>query len=173
MKGYLLKIIFITIGLFSISCTKNPSEKGIEIFPDMVHSVAYEAYAHQMLEAPKGSISLNYKPFHFGNSPAEAERAGKELINPIEKTPASIARGRVLYTNTCQVCHGDTGKGDGPLIPKFPNPPSFTSQAIKKYADGRIYHVIVKGFGMMPSHAAQLNDEDRWNVVNFIRELQK
>lgn len=173
MKEYFFKTIFILLGLFSVACTKDPSQKGIEVFPDMVHSVAFEAYGHQMQEAPKGSISLKYKPFHFGETPAEAERAGKELINPIEKNAASVARGKVLYTNTCQVCHGDTGKGDGPLIPKFPNPPSFTSQSIKKYADGRIYHVIVKGFGMMPGHAAQLNDDDRWNVVNYIRELQK
>lgn len=176
--NFILMLVFV---LGVISCSKNSQEKGIEVFPDMVHSVAYEAYSENpltptggtMMYAPKGSISRGYKPFHYGAGAPEAIRAGKELVNSQEKTPASITRGKFLYENTCLVCHGDTGKGDGPLIPKMPNPPSFTSKALMDYTDGRIYHVIVMGFGDMPSHAQQLNNEDRWNVVNYVRELQK
>lgn len=167
--------------LVTISCSRKPTEPGVEILPDMVHSVAYEAFTESkltpngssMLEAPQGSISRGYKPFRYGKTVDEAIRAGRELKNPIPLNDKSIERGRTVYINSCQVCHGDTGKGDGPIIPKFPNPPSFTTEAIKNYPDGRIYHVIVAGFGDMPGHHAQLNEEDRWDVVNFIRKLQQ
>jgi mono/diheme cytochrome c family protein len=175
------KISLFIVSVLVFSCSQDPNEKGIEVFPDMVYPVAYQAFSENsltpngetMLKAPKGSISRGYVPFHYGEGEAEAERAGVELKNPIASDAKSIERGKFLYTNTCQVCHGDTGKGDGPIIPKFPNPPSFTSRALADYPDGRMYHIITMGFGDMPSHSAQLNDTDRWHVVNYIRELQK
>lgn len=176
------KNIVITFCMFQLcSCSRDPQQPGVEYLPDMVHSEAFEAYSESavtkngasMLFAPKGSIPRGYKPFSYGNSVAEAERAGRELINPQQITPQNIERGKVLYANACLVCHGETGKGDGPLIPKFPNPPSFTSKNLSQYPAGRLYYAVTQGVGDMPSHAAQLNEEDRWNVVLYVQELQK
>ena len=161
-------------------CTRNPEEPGIELFPDMVHSQAVEAYSESpitkdgksMREPPEGSIARGFMPFEYGPGDKEAKRAGRELVNPYEPNEKNLVRGKYMYDNYCLVCHGEKGKGDGPLIPKFPNPPSFTSKTVRKYKDGRLYHIIYHGAGVMPSHAAQVRDKDRWLIVNYIRALQ-
>ena len=36
--------------------------------------------------------------------------------NPVAASPEVIAKGKKLYEDNCQKCHGKTGKGDGPDI---------------------------------------------------------
>ena len=44
----------------------------------------------------------------------------------------------------------------------------------KAYSDGRIYHAITAGKGVMGSYASQITDANRrWAVVNYVRSLQK
>lgn len=162
------------------SCDRNPKETGIEIFPDMAHSVAYEAYSKNpvfkdgmtMQHPPQHSIARGKLPFQFENSEKGSIKAGIELKNPFLKDKISLARGKFIYTNQCLVCHGDQGKGDGPLIPKFPNPPSFTTKRVKEFPAGRLYHVITYGVGDMPGHANHISREDRWHVVNYVESMQ-
>ena len=123
-------ILFLSFYFFQ-SCTRGPKDTGYEFMPNMVYSVAYEAYSENpvtkdgktMLMPPKNSISRGNMPFHYEKGEKEAIRAGKELRNPYQTTKESLVRGKHLYDNYCLVCHGARGKGDGPLIPKFPSPP--------------------------------------------------
>ena len=119
-----------------------------------------------------GTIPRGFQPFHYGPEPAEAERAGRELKSPFAATAENVARGQYIFTNYCAVCHGATGAGDGPLIPKYPNPPSYQTEKSKALADGNLFHVITMGRNNMPSHAAQVPVEDRWKVILYIRKLQ-
>lgn len=119
-----------------------------------------------------GTVPRGFEPFHFGPGPAEAERAGRELKNPFTSTPENLTRGQYIFVNYCQVCHGATGGGDGPIIPKYPNPPSYQIANSKALADGNMFHVITMGRNNMPSHAAQVSTEDRWKVILYIRKLQ-
>jgi mono/diheme cytochrome c family protein len=93
-------------------------------------------------------------------------------VSPLDLTPANLARGKQVFENVCAVCHGAGGQGDGPIVGRFPNPPSLTAARAKGYGDGRIVHVISRGQGIMPPHAAQVLLEDRWRVVLHLRELQ-
>lgn len=162
-------------------CSKNKKEPGVEIFPDMVHSQAYEAYSEStltndgktMMMPAKNSIARGQLPFSYGKGEEEAKRAGRELVNPLEASKEVLARGESAYKNYCMVCHGPQGKGDGPLIPKFPNPPSLTGKRIRNYKDGRIMHIILKGSGDMPAHAVQVARPDRWALVHYVRYIQE
>lgn len=173
-------ILICGISLF-IACERDPKKPGYEVLPEMVHAVPYEAFAPNPVTPdgktlqlpPEGSIPRGFLPYHYGSTPEEAERAGRELSNPIAKSPEALARGKQAYETFCLVCHGPAGKGDGPLIPKFPNPPSFTSRNIREYPDGRIFHIVTKGSGMMPPHASQISPEDRWKIVHYVRSLQQ
>jgi mono/diheme cytochrome c family protein len=164
-----------------ISCSRKNTEKGFEIFPDMVHSVAYEAYSENevtrdgktMQLPPVNTIARGKMPFPYGKGKEEAIRAGLELSTPYRETQKTLNRGRETYGNYCQLCHGVTGKGDGPMIPKFPNPPSFTSRRLKTYSPGRLYHIITLGSGDMPSHGEQISRKDRWHLVQYIKYMQK
>ena len=119
-----------------------------------------------------GAVPRGFKTFHYGSDPAEAERAGRELTNPFTATPENLSRGQYVFTNYCLVCHGGTGAGDGPLIPKYPNPTSYLSEKSKALPDGTMFHVITLGRNNMPSHAAQVSTDDRWKVILYIRRLQ-
>lgn len=170
----------VVISLF-FGCSKNSNEKGIEIFPDMIHSVAYEAYSANsvmsdgktMMLPPKHSIARGRMPITFGPGAEEAKRAGEELLNPLAQTEKTLERGSEVYTNYCLVCHGAKGEGDGPIIPKFPNPPSLTSRRIREYPIGRIFHIISLGSGDMPSHQEQIDYNDRWYLAQYVKYMQK
>lgn len=161
-----------------VGCSRKSSDKGTEIFPDMVHSVAAEAYSDskvfkdgKVMQLPaKGSIARGFMPYPYKID--EYKKAGAELVNPYAETKETFNRGHEVYKNYCQVCHGVKGKGDGPLIPKFPNPPSFTSKRLRKYSKGRLFHIVTVGAGDMPSHQEQISYEDRWSLVQYVKWMQ-
>ncbi len=103
---------------------------------------------------------------------ALAYRAGAELRNPFAPTPEALARGKRVYETICVVCHGPQGQGDGPIIGRFPNPPSLTADRAKGLPDGQLFHIITRGQGIMPSHAVQVLPEDRWRAVLHVRQLR-
>ena len=119
-----------------------------------------------------GTVPRGFQPFHYGPEPAEAERAGRDLKNPFQPTAENLARGQYIFSNYCVACHGVTGAGDGPIIPKYPNPPSYKTEASKRLPDGNMFHVITMGRNNMPSHAAQVSADDRWKAILYIRKLQ-
>ncbi len=85
----------------------------------------------------------------------------------------AVARGAVVFANFCQPCHGPTGKGDGLVVAKgYPAPPSLSADNAKKIKDGQIFHILTYGQKNMPSYAAQLSSDDRWNAIAYIRSLQ-
>lgn len=120
-----------------------------------------------------GTLPRGFEPFHYGSGPQEAERAGRELKNPSAPTQEDLARGEFIYSNYCAVCHGIGGGGDGPIIPKYPNPPSFRTEKSRALPDGTMFHVITMGRNNMPSHAPLVSASDRWRVILYIRKLQQ
>ncbi len=146
----------------------------------MQYSPAYRSQTanpvlpNQMTQQPPvpGTVPRGFKPFHYGPDQAEADRAGRELKNPFQSTAENLARGQYIFTNYCAVCHGATGAGDGPILPKYPNPPSYQTEKSKSLPDGTMFHVITMGRNNMPSHAAQVSADDRWKAILHIRKLQ-
>lgn len=153
---------------------------GYEFIPDMARSVPYDAFAPnpvtrdgKTFQPPvPGTVARGNLPFRYAATPEDAERAGRELHNPVTPSGIALARGRAVYQTFCIVCHGARGAGDGPLIPKFPNPPSYASARLLAMPDGQIFHVITRGTGMMPSYAGQISPDDRWKVILYVRTLQ-
>lgn len=161
-------------------CDEDPTRPRREFVPEMVDSVAYDSFDQNpvtadgktlMAPAP-GSVPRELLPFHYGPGPEEAARAGRELVNPLAADKASLAAGERAYRSFCFPCHGRAGQGDGPVIPRFPAPPSLTAARARELPDGQLFHIISRGQGLMPSHAVQVPAEDRWRLVLFIRALQ-
>ena len=107
------------------------------------------------------------------------------LRNPVPPDARSLDNGRKYYQINCAVCHGLAGGaaptapgggalGDGPVAgPKYGlYPPSLRSGNAKNLSDGYIWGIIRNGRGAMPTYD-RIEDMDRWDVVNYIRELQK
>lgn len=180
MKLLMRGLAGLLVSAMALGCGAGPDRTGVTIFPDMRASVPYDAYdANPVLAGgltsmrpPDGTVATNGAPFLFGNDVAEAERAGRELQNPLLGEAADLARGKQVFDTMCAVCHGPGGAGDGRIIGRFPNPPSLLADKTRQYPDGRVYHVIARGQGLMPSYAAQVQHVDRWRLVLYVRSLQ-
>lgn len=102
------------------------------------------------------------------------------LTNPRTSTSESINRGRFLYQTYCFVCHGQTGRGDGPVSStaggQYFGVRSLLTDTLARRTDGYIYGVIVNapamGRGLMPIYGDKVTGTDRWDLVNFVRTLQ-
>jgi mono/diheme cytochrome c family protein len=96
--------------------------------------------------------------------------------NPIKADDASLTRGKELFAINCQMCHGVTGDGNGPIaafLIKF-KPANLTSPLIKAFPDGQIFITITNGVpDRMPPLNENLTVSERWDVVNYIRTLSK
>ncbi|HET9621116.1 MAG TPA: cytochrome c [Kofleriaceae bacterium] len=172
--------IVLTIGLGAAAvltgCEPN-EQPGPEYMPDMARGPAYKAFAPNeatrngiTLQKPvQGTIKRGFRPFHYAKGEAEAVRAGVELTNPFHATDTTLKKGQFLFETYCAVCHGKEGKGDGPISSKIPPPPSYKSDRVMAYPPGRFFHIITMGSGKMPSYAVQLQPEERWLIITYIR----
>jgi mono/diheme cytochrome c family protein len=96
--------------------------------------------------------------------------------NPLAADDVSIARGSELYQINCKMCHGEAGKGNGPIAPFLVSfkPVDLTSPVVQFLSDGAIFMTITNGKeGRMPALNENLTVRERWDVVNFVRTLKK
>ena len=162
------------------ACGATPEKRAYEYMPNMVYSLAYDSFAPNpitrdglTLQRPvPGTIARGHLPLHYTATAEDAERAGRELTSRLTPTARSAAEGRALFESYCAVCHGPTGAGDGPLVPKIPNPPAYTSARVRDFPAGRIFHVITFGSGRMQSYASMLSPHERWLIAAHVQTLQ-
>ena len=99
--------------------------------------------------------------------------------NPIKAEPASVERGRILYSVTCIQCHGPNADGKGIVgIALLFLPANLTGDVAHSKLDGALFLTIsngIQGAGgqiHMPALNENLTVRDRWDVVNYIRTLK-
>ncbi len=172
------------VGLLSLNwlLTVNPSRRNIEVLADMAHAPRYSSFAANpnfgdgktLREPVPGTVIRDMPPLHYVSNPIDAQRAGRELFNPLDgKRAADLARGAMVYATFCEVCHGPAGKGDGTVAQRgFPAPPSLLAPRALALPDGQIFHIITFGQGNMPSYASQVDRDDRWKAILYVRSLQ-
>jgi len=161
------------------ACGADGERRGFIVTPGMDDSVPFDTYEPSKLDPakptlllpPEGTVPMDHEPFAYGRSTEEAERAGRELSNPYTSS-ADLARGKQVYEVFCAVCHGAGGQGDGPIIGRFPNPPSLLANRAKTLPDGHLFHIITHGQGIMAPYAVQVRPADRWKAILHIRTLQ-
>ena len=101
------------------------------------------------------------------------QQAAQTLSNPLDSTESVIEAGKILYGRFCRHCHGDQGKGDGPVAKIYKGVTAYNSRAVKDAAGGHIFHVITYGKGRMQAHGSQISPTDRWKIVRYVQVLQK
>lgn len=133
---------------------------------------------------PAGPDQLNLGQAERGPMPPPMEPADllqqnpvvMELENPVEATQGSLARGQELYDRYCVTCHGTQGIGsEAPIADVHPTVSAYdlAGQTVQNYPDGYIYGMIRVGRGLMPPYGHAITHFDRWNVVNYVRQLQQ
>lgn len=168
--------------LLTLNSGRDMSRPNVEFMPDMAHSLAAESFGRNAVFAdgitlqtpPAGTVARGRLPLRYGTTPEEAQRAGRELINPVDAGDADIQQlGATGFGIFCHPCHGATGAGDGPVAMKgFPPPPSLFAEKATNLADGQIFHIISFGQGNMPAHGTQIPTAQRWQIVTHVRQLQ-
>jgi mono/diheme cytochrome c family protein len=110
-----------------------------------------------------------------GGKDWQTERAVLEVTfhNPEPMSDSSVARGQRKFLKTCIPCHGVSMKGDGPVAAKFVPPPDLLGYQTRARADGYMYSYIRHGGAIMPSYGAQVTRQEAYDLINFIRSMQK
>lgn len=94
-------------------------------------------------------------------------------VFPEPVTLEMLRRGHERYNIFCAPCHDRAGTGNGMVVQRgFKKPVSFHDPRLRASPVGYFYGNITKGFGQMPSYAAQIPVRDRWAIVAYIRALQ-
>ena len=93
--------------------------------------------------------------------------------SPVKVTPQLMARGQQRYQIYCAPCHSPVGDGNGitksfgmAVVANLHDP------RIVQMGDGEIFHVITHGRNLMGPYASQVEIEDRWAIIAYVRALQ-
>lgn len=110
---------------------------------------------------------------YYENTPWKVPEEAKRRPNPIEPSASGLAAGRSIYMDKCTQCHGQTGKGDGPdAASYYPSPTSLIdAKHMSSVTDGEIFYQISQGRKPMPAFKKRLSDEQRWQLVLYVRSL--
>ena len=188
-RKYLNRLSKLAIVAAVISFTSCKDKDGMapEYMPDMYRSPSIETYVdHGELRGKysdstytnkmsarqpvEGTIPRGFQPYGYDNTIEDYALAGENLKNPIVFNDDVAADGKELYGMFCVHCHGKTGQGDGSIVQndKFPPLPVKFAPGLD-ISEGKMFHTITYGKGLMGSHASQLNKEERWKLVHYIR----
>ncbi|MGD0835849.1 MAG: quinol:electron acceptor oxidoreductase subunit ActD [Polyangia bacterium] len=157
------------------------AEKLVPVVPPMIHMhdqpklnafrpSTFFADGSGMRPAVAGTVARGHLPF----LPKSPEEAGRILVNPLPLDQRVAQRGRKVFDDHCAVCHGVVGNGVPLLSSAYgAKPANLLSSDLRGRPDGYIYGVLMLGKNAMPSYAADLDADDRWAAVHYVRILER
>src|SRR5438067_11172479 len=126
--------------LATLACNPDDVVHRIDWFATMRHQRSIKPYARPIPPVP-GTVPVT------GVEPAMSLQTADRLVNPRTRTSESINRGRFVYETYCLVCHGESGRGDGPISSAAGGPfsgvRSLVTDTVSRRSDGDFYSVIV------------------------------
>lgn len=178
------KVAVVGVALALSACQGGPDKTNVEFVQDMMENPAIKAQEFDadsphhsgMRVPPDNTVPVGFKPYRFA---ADLPGAIKDLKNPIVAGDADADWvGTKMFETNCAVCHGHKGEGgeaSGAVVSTFMalKPPSLLSDKVRAMSDGQIYHIITMGQGVMGPYASHVPQNQRWQVVSHIRQLQK
>tara|TARA_Y100001935_G_scaffold157307_1_gene129459 strand:- start:1334 stop:1843 length:510 start_codon:yes stop_codon:yes gene_type:complete len=164
----------------SITSCFDPSKPNYQYFPNMYESVGYKTYQEsdafpngiQAQLPAEGTVPRGWQPYEYEDSNEGYESAKLNLKSPLVNNEENLKNGKKMYDIYCSVCHGSKGDGQGILMEreKFLGIPSYADRDI---TEGSIYHVLMHGINLMGSHAGQVDDEERWQIAQYVLKLRE
>ncbi|WP_298904434.1 cytochrome c [uncultured Psychroserpens sp.] len=185
----LFKIVVVLMVFASVVACKKDTRPNYQFMPNMYEPVGYETYQEakvmvdgkeilkndmEALIPAEGSIPRGgHMPFEIENTNEGYILAKETLTSPLDSTQIDSPRAGELYDIYCGICHGKKGNGQGNLVKreKILGVPSY-DDAGRAITAGSIYHTIYYGKNTMGSYANQLNEEERWQVVDYVLKLK-
>lgn len=156
----------------------------VEIFSEMHYTQAYKSQEPPRLYPAVGSV-----PFLAVGETEWILHVDQAMT--LDSSNETISLGKKLYAVNCLVCHGATGKGDGPardyLIKHGGLPPAdITGPATGMASDAELKGFISSGGRIayyvgenrwdspsaMPMFSKLLSDQEQWQLIHYLRHIQ-
>jgi mono/diheme cytochrome c family protein len=195
MKKIVIPFLIVFAVTVAVSCSDVQRNPGRIYMPDMAYSRAYETYA----TTEEMKADLLKRGIHFSNIPVPGTikrgellpflltkdapgdstnyHASREVKNPL--TSMDTVEAERLYLVNCAICHGPKLDGNGPLYKggdgPFPAAPANFISGKPEYLampEGMMFYSATYGKNKMGSYASQLNTEQRWMVIAYIKSKQ-
>jgi mono/diheme cytochrome c family protein len=160
------------------AATKEDAVRAGEELANPYSQGAIEAAVAAEREAASASTETPREaaPANVANLTPEAIQQNEATLRAAlvsQRFSASVERGGEVYRTFCISCHGPKGAGDGPVPQRgFPPPPSMLTGKSLQMKDGQLFHILTYGQGSMTPFSAQLSRDLRWDVINYVRDLQ-
>ncbi|MBF8304710.1 MAG: putative cytochrome c subfamily [Dehalococcoidia bacterium] len=142
----------------------------LDVFPEGHYQQSFRSQEPPRLQPPTDSVPITGKEVTYNFSEAG------NLVNPVSASNEIMVKANQLYQLNCAVCHGASGRGDGPMTTYFqqagaPPPIDYVSPRVKSRKEGELFWIITNGLGTMPRFGPLLTAEERWALVHFIRSV--
>lgn len=134
------------------------------------------ADGRMMRTPPAGTVAQGYLNDDDHRSLGTIDGAVATTMPDLGDPALAVKRGQQRYSIYCTPCHGGAGDGNGTVNSRLTvKAPSFHDQRMKDMPVGQIYQAMLNGVngGNMPTYRHQIQEDDRWNVVLYVRALQK
>ncbi len=176
-------LILLSLFLFVVALNLAAKSTLFTLVTDMFNQVSLKPQERgSMRTFPIGTVSVDGR---VNEDPADRfSWMEKEILNetatknPTTPGPESIANGKLKYNTYCLVCHGDTTAINkaGFAATKINDLGMIAPAVIKLtpfFSDGYIFHKAKYGGAVMPALGYATTATDRWDIVNYIRTLEK
>ncbi len=163
--------------LFLAACSGSPSEQQTSIDSDTAQS------EDAMMDDKEGDDHDDEELSEDEHEEGEHIQADlpsefEGIENPFGDDAVAIAAGAETFTATCAKCHGETGDGDGPIAAGLEIKPATLSdgEMMADLSDAYVFWRITMGGAKEPFNSDMPNylfysDEQRWQLVSFVRSL--
>jgi len=172
--------------------TRSPNPK-LHLILDMDFQNKYRAqstnafFADGKTSRPQLTGTVARGQIHEENEHLHTGKIDGQWANtfPFEVTDARMKRGQERFGIYCAVCHGLSGNGDGMVARRADQlmadkkesewvaPTNLNSESVRKQTAGELYNTATHGIRNMAGYAEQVSDQDRWNIILYVRALQR
>ena len=163
----LLVGLLVLLGVVAAGCASGTYP--LDLFYEMHYQQSYHSHEPPRLSAPQGAVPITGRDVLATENPIPGQR---------------VEEGARLFAANCVFCHGDKGKGDGPVLQimkekygygtddrPYTITPDLTDDFVKNQADVGLFAWITNGVTVMPTFDKLLSVEERWLLVNYMRAL--
>lgn len=84
---------------------------------------------------------------------------------------SDMAAGQAIYAANCLACHAADGRGQVPGAPDLTDAAAMSTQSPQSLFDVVSQGRAVSASAGMPAFAGQLSEEERWQVVDYVRSF--
>ncbi len=176
--------ILLLAGIFVFIAADLPAKSTLfNIITDMFNQISIKPQEKGSMNAfVIGAVSIDGSEIEDPND--RFSRIIKDVIseaatpNPFKPATAmSLSDGKKKFNTYCAVCHGTNREINSEGFAKTKiNELGMIAPAIialtPHFSDGYIYHKVKYGGAVMPAMGYAVTTKERWNIVNYIRELE-